>query len=135
MMAPVASVSLAGILAGIEWVRPPALGHVFFFFNDTAAAEVFALSLLDALPISLGRLAVSLMLPEPAAVQVPPPAPTGLEGLGVGDGRRSARVPLGLILGTVVMMVVVVGARTPGGVASFPVRRAILCVVVGCVGV
>src|SRR5258705_11740611 len=89
MMAPVASVSLAGILAGIEWVRPPALGHVFFFFNDTAAAEVFALSLLDALPISLGRLAVSLMLPEPAAVQVPPPAPTQVQV----QGREAGWAP------------------------------------------
>src|SRR5256886_3458935 len=37
--------------------RRYALAPVFFFFNDTATTEIYTLSLHDALPISLERLA------------------------------------------------------------------------------
>src|SRR6266498_2517722 len=44
----------------------------FFFFNDTATTEIYTLSLHDALPISLGRAALSPVRP-PEAHGLPTP--------------------------------------------------------------
>src|SRR3989475_9238300 len=48
----------------------------FFFFNDTATTEIYTLSLHDALPIYLARLARDA--PRTAALRVEPP-PKALE--------------------------------------------------------
>ena len=54
-----------------------------------------------------GRLTVSLMLPEPAAVQVPPPAPTQVQVQVSEAGKVSATVapvtPLGPALEAVIV--------------------------------
>jgi hypothetical protein len=54
-----------------------------------------------------GRLTVSLMLPEPAAVQVPPPAPTHVQVQVSVAGKVSATVLPGALLGPGLLAVMV----------------------------
>src|SRR5215203_2140081 len=65
---------------------PVSLSSPFFFFNDTATTDIYTLSLHDALPISLGALAVQLG--GPALVVVDPGGrPKGDAGV---DERRAS---------------------------------------------
>ena len=55
----------------------------------------------------LGRLTVSLMLPEPDAVQVPPPAPTQVQVQVSEAGKVSATVAPVALLGPALLAVMV----------------------------
>src|SRR5256886_17610989 len=60
------------------YIRTHLLFFFFFFFNDTATTEIYTLSLHDALPISIWKLAVT----------APPPG-------GDPGGRRQSLPPRG----------------------------------------
>src|SRR5258707_1034840 len=70
------SVSVAELLPGVGSVTPPGADTVPVLLKlPVAAAEIVQLEVYVTLPPA-GRLMVSLRLPDPDAVHVPPPAPT-----------------------------------------------------------
>src|SRR3954465_11365247 len=78
-LAPSVSLSVSELLPGVGSVTPPGAVTVAVLLSvPVAAAEMPQLAVYVALP-PLGRLTVSLRLPEPDAVQVPPPAPTHVQ--------------------------------------------------------
>src|SRR5579864_1779291 len=62
----------------------------------------------------LGRLTVSLMLPEPEAVQVPPPAPTHVQVQVSDAGKESVTVAPAALLGPALEAVMVYVVEPPG---------------------
>ncbi len=102
------SVSVAELLPGLGSVTPAGAVIVAVLTSvPVAAADTVPLSVNVALPPT-GRLTLALMLPEPAAGQVPPPAPTHVHAAPrIVAGTVSATVapvtPLGpLLLATIV---------------------------------
>ena len=106
--------SVAALLAGFGSVTPPGAATVAVLTKlPLAAAEMVQLAVYVTLPPA-GRLAKSLMLPEPDAVQVPPPAPTHVQ-LQVRDaGKVSATVVPVALLGPALLAVMVYVVEPPG---------------------
>lgn len=94
------SVSVALLLPGVGSVTPPPVATVAVFDSVPVAA-------LDKVPVAVkvteppaGKLTVALMLPDPFAGQVPPPAPTQVQVTPVMvAGKVSATVEPGASLG------------------------------------
>jgi len=101
------SLSVAELLPGLGSVTPA--GAVTVAVLDSvpvAAAEMAALTVYVTDPPA-GRLTVSVMLPEPAAVQVPPPAPTQVQVAVSEAGNVSATVAPVALLGPALDAVIV----------------------------
>src|SRR5689334_10123536 len=97
--APSASLSVALLLPGVGSVTPPGVVIVAVFDSvPVAAPEIVALAVKVTDPPA-GRFTVSLMLPLPEAVQVPPPAPTQVQVLVSDAGNVSATVAPVALLG------------------------------------
>src|SRR5436305_248037 len=81
----------------------------FFFFNDTATTDIYTLSLHDALPISLIRLflLVLILLLMPTLNFLPV-----WFALSLLRFRLPSRLPMMFILWMVAMMVVIIPSRT-----------------------
>ena len=94
------SVSVAELLPGVGSVTPAAAVTVAVFESvPLALAEIVPVAVYVTEPPA-GRLAVSLILPEPEAVHVPPPAPTQVHVTPVIDaGNASAMMVPGASLG------------------------------------
>src|SRR5580765_8958324 len=93
------SVSVALLLPGVGSVIPPAGATVAVFTSEPVApAPTVQLAVKVTLP-PLGRLTELLMLPEPDAVHVPPPAPTQVHEQVRDAGNVSATVEPGALLG------------------------------------
>ena len=93
------SVSSALLLPGVGSVTLPDVATVAVLLSDPvadAAIEQFAVYV--TLP-PFGRLTRSLMLPEPDAVQLPPPAPPQVHVQASDAGNVSATVDPGALLG------------------------------------
>src|SRR5262245_37603682 len=103
---PSVSLSVAELLPGVGSVTPAGAATVAVLLSvPDAAAEIEQLAVYVTLPPT-GRLAVSLMFPEPDAVQVPPPAPTHVQ-LHVSEaGKVSATVDPGALLGPALLLVI-----------------------------
>src|SRR6187402_2039895 len=73
------SLSVAELFPGVGSVTPAGAATVAVLLSvPVAAGDKVALTVYVTLAPA-GRLTVSLILPEPAAVQVPPPAPTQVQ--------------------------------------------------------
>src|SRR6516225_8238982 len=93
------SVSGAELLPGVGSVTPAGAATVAVLVSvPVAAAEIVQLAVYVVLPPA-GRLIVSLMLPLPEAVQVPPPAPTQVQVQVSEAGKVSATVAPVALLG------------------------------------
>lgn len=93
------SVSVAMLLPGVGSVTPPPVATLAVLLKvPVAEAEIAAVTVYVTEPPA-GRLTVSLMLPEPIAVQVPPPAPTQVHVAVKTAGKVSATVEPGASLG------------------------------------
>lgn len=93
-------VSVALLLLGSGSVTPPPTVAVAVLLSvPVAEAKMVAFTVKVTEPPE-GKLTTSLMLPEPAAVQVPPPAPTHVQVMPVrAAGKVSAMVTEGALLG------------------------------------
>src|SRR6201999_2166664 len=106
-LAPIVSVSVAELLPGVGSVTPPGAVTVAVLLSvPVAAGETVQLAVYVTLA-PLGRLTVPLMLPEPAAVQVPPPAPTQVQVQVSEAGNVSATVAPVAALGPALLAVIV----------------------------
>src|SRR3954451_2842113 len=106
-LAPRVSLSVAELLPGVGSVTPAGAATVAVLVSvPVAAAEMVQLAVEVALP-PLGRLAVSLMFPEPEAVQVPPPAPTHVQVQVSEAGKVSATVVPVALLGPALLATMV----------------------------
>src|SRR5690349_22013767 len=99
------SVSVAELLPGVGSVTPAGAATVAVLLSvPLAAAEIVQLAVYVVLPPA-GRFTVSLILPLPEAVQVPPPAPTQVQvqvsEAGRAEARRAAKEWLGPALAEV----------------------------------
>src|SRR3954454_7527838 len=93
------SLSVAELLPGVGSVTPPGAAAVDGLeIVPVAAAEMLELAVVVTVPPA-GRLTVSPMLPEPEAVQVPPPAPTHVQVQVSEAGKVSATEEPGALLG------------------------------------
>src|SRR5678816_1825408 len=93
------SVSVALLLPGVGSVTPPGAVTVAVLINDPVAdAEMLQLAVYVTLP-PLGRPTELLILPDPDAVQVPPPDPTQVHEQVKAAGNVSATVEAGALLG------------------------------------
>ena len=122
------SVSVALLLPGVGSVTPPGVVTVAVLDNvPVAAAEIVH----DAVYVTeppTGKLAASLMLPEPLAVQMPPPAPTHVHVHVKDAGNVSAIVEPGASLGPALLAVIVYVVEPPmrdKGVSCVTVHAAI----------
>src|SRR6185295_1613760 len=98
-VAPSVSVSVAELLPGVGSVTPAGAATVAVLESvPVADGEIVQLAVYVTLPPA-GRLTVSLMLPEPDAVQVPPPAPTQVHVQLRTAGKVSATEEPGALLG------------------------------------
>ena len=89
------SVSVAELLPGFGSLTPAGAVTVAVFDRlPVAPAAIAALTVYVTVPPA-GRLTVSLILPDPAAVQVPPPAPTQVHVAVRAAGNVSATVAPG----------------------------------------
>ena len=70
----IVSVSVAELLPGVGSLTPPAVATVAVLTSEPVAATFIAATAVYITDPPAGRLTVSLILPEPEAVQVPPPA-------------------------------------------------------------
>src|SRR3954465_11383411 len=99
------SLSVAELLPGVGSVTPPGAATVDVLESvPVAAAEMVQLAGEVPLPPA-GRLTVSPMLPEPEAVQVPPPAPTHVHVQVSEAGKVSATEEPGALLGPALLAV------------------------------
>src|SRR5204862_238396 len=106
-LAPRVSPSVAELLPGVGSVTPAGAVTVAVLLSvPVAAAEMVGLAAWVALPPT-GRLTVSLRLPEPDAVQVPPPAPVHVQVQGNEAGKVSATVAPVALLGPALLAVMV----------------------------
>lgn len=104
----IVSLSVALLLPGVGSVTPPAAATVAVLDNVPVAAP-------ESVPVAVnvteppdGKLTVALMLPDPLAGQVPPPAPTQVQVTPVIDaGKVSATVEPGALLGPELLAVMV----------------------------
>ena len=109
-----ASVSVAALLAGAGSLTPPGAATVAVLLSvPVAAAEIAQLAVYVALAPT-GKLTVLLMLPEPLAVQVPPPAPTQVHVQVRLAGNVSATVAPVTLLGPALLAVIVYVTEPPG---------------------
>ena len=93
------SVSLALLFADDGSVTPAGAVTVAVLSNEpVAAAEMLQVAVYVTLP-PFGRFTESLILPEPDAVHVPPPAPTQVQEQVSEAGNVSATVEPGALLG------------------------------------
>ena len=93
------SVSVALLLPGVGSPTPPAAVTVAVFTSEPVApAPIVQLAVYVTLP-PLGRFTELLMLPDPDAVHVPPPAPTQVHEQVSDAGNVSATVDPGALLG------------------------------------
>ena len=93
------SVSVALLLPGVGSVTPPGAVTVAVLINDPVAdGEMLQLAVYVTLP-PLGRPTVLLILPDPDAVQVPPPDPAHVQEQVRDAGNASATVEPGALLG------------------------------------
>ena len=93
------SVSVALLLAGAGSVTPAGAATVAVLINEPVApAAIVQLAVYVTLP-PLGRPTVLLILPEPDAVQVPPPDPAHVHEQVSAAGNVSATVEPGALLG------------------------------------
>src|SRR3954465_1914252 len=98
-LAPSVSLSVSELLPGVGSVTPAGAVTVAVLLSvPVAAAEMVALTVYVTDPPD-GRLTVLLMLPDPAAVQVPPPAPTQVQVAVSEAGNVSATVAPVALLG------------------------------------
>ena len=105
--APSASTSVAELLPGVGSVTPAGGATFAVFASDpVAAAEIEQLAVYEVLPPA-GRLIVSLMLPAPDAVHVPPPAPTQVQVQVSLAGKVSVTVAAVALLGPALDAVIV----------------------------
>ena len=102
------SESVAELFPGVGSTIPPAAATVAVFDNvPVADIEILAVTVYVTLPPA-GRLTVSLILPEPEAVQVPPPAPTHVQFADeMLAGKVSATVDPGAFDGPALLAVIV----------------------------
>src|SRR5204862_320052 len=107
------SLSVAELLPGVGSVTPAGAVTVEVLLRvPVAAAEIVQLAVYVTLPPE-GRLAESLMLPEPEAVQVPPPAPTQVQVQVSDAGKVSATVAPVALLGPALLEVMVYVVESP----------------------
>ena len=93
------SVSVAVLLAGVGSVTLPGGATVAVLTSEPVApAPIVQLAVYVTLP-PLGSATVSLMLPDPEAVQVPLPEPTQVHEHVSDAGNASATVDPGALLG------------------------------------
>jgi len=93
------SVSVALLLPGVASVTPAGTATVAVLLSDPVApAAIAQLAVYVTLP-PLGKPTVSLMLPDPDAVHVPPLAPTHVQEQVNDAGNASATVEPGALLG------------------------------------
>lgn len=104
----IVSLSVALLLPGVGSFTPPAAATVAVLDNvPVAAAESVPVAVNVTEPPD-GKLTVALMLPDPLAGQVPPPAPTQLQVTPVSvAGNVSATVEFGALLGPALLAVMV----------------------------
>src|SRR6185369_14442417 len=101
------SLSVAELLPGVGSVTPAGAATVAVLLKvPVAAAEILQLAVYVMLP-PLGRFTVSLMLPLPEAVHVPPPAPTHVQVQVSDAGNVSATVAPVALLGPALLAVMV----------------------------
>src|SRR5439155_1312528 len=106
-LAPSASLSVAELLPGVGSVTPAGAATVAVLLSvPVADAEIVQLDVYVVLP-PLGKFTVSLMLPEPDAVHVPPPAPTHVQVQVSDAGKVSATVAPVALLGPALLAVIV----------------------------
>jgi hypothetical protein len=111
------SVSVAVLLPGVGSVTVTDVATVEVFTNEPVAApEMLQLAVYVTLPV-LGRLTVSLILPEPDAVHVPPFAPTHVHVHVSDAGNVSVTFEPGAALGPLLFVAVIVYVTEPPGVA------------------
>jgi hypothetical protein len=102
------SESVALLLAGVGSVTLAEVATLAVFTSEPVAeAEMLQLAVYVMLPV-FGRLTVSLMLPEPEAVQVPPFAPTHVHVHVSAAGNASVTFEPGAALGPLVFDAVIV---------------------------
>jgi len=102
------SVSVAVLLPGVGSVTVADVATVAVFTNEpVAAAEILQLAVYVTLPI-FGKLTVSLILPEPDAVQVPPLAPTQVHVHVSEAGNVSVTFDPGAALGPLLFVALIV---------------------------
>jgi len=108
------SLSVAELLPGVGSVTPAGVATVAVLVNEPlAAAEILQLAVYVMLPPA-GRLAVSLMLPLPLAVHVPPLVPAQVQLQVSEAGNVSATVEPGALLGPAFDAVIVYVTLPPG---------------------
>ena len=102
------SISVALLLPGVGSVTPPPTVAVAVLLRvPVAEGEIRQVAAYVAEPPA-GRLAVSLMLSDPLAVQVPPPAPVQVQVAPVHTaGNVSATVTLGAFEGPALVATIV----------------------------
>ena len=108
------SLSVAELLPGVGSVTPAGAVTVAVLLSvPVAPALIVQLAVKVTLP-PLGRLTVSLMLPDPEAVQVPPPAPAHVHVHVRDAGNVSATVLPVALLGPAFDAVIVYVTEPPG---------------------
>src|SRR3954470_22650026 len=109
------SESVALLLPGFGSVTPPGADTVAVLARVPVAARLTVALAVYVTDPPAGRLAVSLMLPAPAAVQVPPPAPTHVQVTPVRSaGKESAIAEPAALLGPALLAVIVYVTLLPG---------------------
>jgi hypothetical protein len=93
------SVSVAELLPGLDSLTPPAALTVAVFDSVPVALDEMAALAVYVTDPPAGRLTVSLILPEPLAVHVPPPAPTQVQVAVSEGGKVSATFVPGALIG------------------------------------
>jgi hypothetical protein len=120
-VAPSVSVSVALLLPGVGSVTPAGAATVAVLESVPVAAGEMVAETVKVTDPPTGRLTVSLMLPEPEAVAVPPPAPTAVQVTPVRDaGKVSATVAPVALLGPALDAVIVYVTEPPGVAATTP---------------
>jgi hypothetical protein len=112
------SVSVAVLLPGVGSVTVADVATVAVFTREPVAdGEMLQLAVYVTLPV-FGRLTVSLILPEPDAVHVPPFAPTHVHAQVNAAGNVSETFDPGAALGPLLFVAVIVYVTEPPGVAE-----------------
>jgi len=102
------SVSVAVLFAGVGSVTVADVATVAVFVSEPIAdGEMLQLAVYVTLPV-FGRLTVSLILPEPDAVHVPPFAPTHVHVQVNAAGKVSETFEPGAALGPLLFVAVIV---------------------------